>query len=119
MSWLVLILLVIFISVYTLSISNLYIFKLDFILSHRIGWELANIDPFLAKIPILYPLETPGNQKASSVFRGYKLGIMARNGVTRFIIARWGPAQKISFLLACCFMRPNMDAMSTKSVFDT
>ena len=34
------------------------------------------------------------------------MGIMARKGLTKFIIARWGPAQKISFLLACCFMRP-------------
>ena len=97
-----LILLVIFISVCTLSIINHYIFILGFISSHSIGWELAYTDPFLAKVPILYPLETPENQKASSVSRGYKMGIMARKGLIKFIIAREGPAQKISFLLACC-----------------
>ena len=32
---------------------------------------------------------------------------MARKGLTKFIIARWGLAQEISFLLACCFMRPS------------
>ena len=32
---------------------------------------------------------------------------MARKGLIKCIIARWGPAKKISFLLACCFMRPN------------
>ena len=32
---------------------------------------------------------------------------MARKGLIKFIIARERPAQKISFLLACCFMRPN------------
>ena len=91
-----------FLSVCTLSIINLYIFKLGFILSHSIGWELAYTNPFLANLPILYSLETPENQKASSVFRGYKIGIMARKGLIKFIIAREGPAQKNSFLLACC-----------------
>ena len=46
------------------------------------------MNPFLVNVPILYPLETPGNQKASSVFRGYKMGIMARKGLIKFIIAR-------------------------------
>ena len=32
------------------------------------------------------------------------MGIMARKGLTKFMIARLGPPQKI-FLLACCFMR--------------
>ena len=50
------------------------------------------MDPFLANAPILYPLETIGNQKASSVFKGYKMGIMARNGSIKFLIARWGLA---------------------------
>ena len=35
------------------------------------------------------------------------MGIMVRKGLIKFIIAREGPAQKISFLLACCFMRPS------------
>ena len=44
------------------------------------------------------------------------MGIMARKGLTKFTIARWGPAQKISFLLECCFIRPNMGAMNTNIV---
>ena len=32
---------------------------------------------------------------------------MARKGLIKSIIAREGPAQKILFLLACCFMRPS------------
>ena len=47
---------------------------------------------FLPNVPILYTLETPWNQKASSVFRGYKMGIMTRNGLIKFIMARWEPA---------------------------
>ena len=83
---------IIFISVCALPITDLYIFRLGFILSHSIVSELVSIDPFLANVPIWYPLETPENQNDSSIFRGYKMGIMVRNGLTKFIIARWGPA---------------------------
>ena len=34
------------------------------------------------------------------------MGKMARKGLIKFIIARDGPAQKISFLSACGFMKP-------------
>ena len=33
------------------------------------------------------------------------MGIMAIKGLIKCIIARKGPAHKISFLLACCFVR--------------
>ena len=69
-------------------IFQIRIFELGFILSHSISKELAYISPFLATAPILYPLEIPGNQKASSIFRGYKMGIMARKSLTKFIITR-------------------------------
>ena len=46
------------------------------------------INPFLVNVSILYPLKTPGNQKASVVFRGYKMATMARNGLIKFIILR-------------------------------
>ena len=39
----------------------------------------ACINPFLANVPVLYPLKTPGNQKLSCIFRGYKMGTLARN----------------------------------------
>ena len=87
-----------------------YFLAQDFVYSSE---SLAYIDPFVADLPILYPLETVGNQKVSSVFGGYKMEIMARKGLTKLIIARWGPALKNSFLLACCFMRRNMNAMNT------
>ena len=32
------------------------------------------------------------------------MGITARKSLIKFIIAREGPAQKISFFIACCFM---------------
>ena len=38
--------------------------------------------------PFYITVKTTGNQKASSVFSGYKMGIMARNGLFKFIIAR-------------------------------
>ena len=42
---------------------------------------LLNLTPFLVNIPILYPLKTPENQRFSGVSRGYKMGILARNGL--------------------------------------
>ena len=38
-------------------------------------------NPFLANIPILYPLKTSENQRFSGVFRDYKMGTLARNGL--------------------------------------
>ena len=35
----------------------------------------------LANVPILYPLKTPENLDFSGVFRGYKMGTLARNGL--------------------------------------
>ena len=37
------------------------------------------LNPFLANVPILYPLKTPENQRFSDIFTGYKLGTLARN----------------------------------------
>ena len=31
------------------------------------------VNPFMANVPILYPLKTPQNQKFFGVFRGFKL----------------------------------------------
>ena len=77
-----------FISVYNLPITNLDIFRLGNILSHSMGLELVHINPFLASVPILHPLKTPGNQKASGVFREYKMRVMAQNGLIKFIMQR-------------------------------
>ena len=41
----------------------------------------VDFNPFLANVPILYPLKTPENQRFSGVFRGYKMGKLARNGL--------------------------------------
>ena len=38
-------------------------------------------NPFLASVPILYPLKTPENLWFSGVFRGYEMGTLARNGL--------------------------------------
>ena len=52
-------------------------------------------NPFLANVPILYPLKTPENQRFSGVFRGYKMGTLARNGlnVHRNYIPNLAPTQ--------------------------
>ena len=42
-------------------------------------------NPFLANGPILYPLETPQNQRFSGVFRGYKVGTLTGSGLMNFI----------------------------------
>ena len=43
--------------------------------------RVKHINPFLARAPILYPLKTPENQIIFGVFRGYKIWILARNGL--------------------------------------
>ena len=63
-------------------------FRLGDILSHSMGEELVHINPFLASVPILCPLKTPGKQKASGVFREYKMRRMAQNGLMKFIMQR-------------------------------
>ena len=41
--------------------------------------ENIHINPFLANVPISFPLKTPENPRLSAVFRGYKTRILARN----------------------------------------
>ena len=41
---------------------------------------LKKINPFLANNPILYPQKKNQKISFSGVFRGYKMGILARNG---------------------------------------
>ena len=43
--------------------------------------DSSSFNPHLANVPILYPLKTPENQRFSGVFRGYNMGILARNGL--------------------------------------
>ena len=43
--------------------------------------KFKQINPFLANVPILYPLKTPENLGA---FSGYKMGTLARNGLMSF-----------------------------------
>ena len=40
------------------------------------------VNPFLANVPILYPLKTPENLWFSGVFKGYKMGTLARYGLS-------------------------------------
>ena len=68
-------------TVSTMSITNLDVFRLRYILSHNTGLELVCINPFLVTMPILYPLKTPPKQNYSSVFKSYEMGTMARNGL--------------------------------------
>ena len=36
---------------------------------------------FLANVPVLYPLKTPENLCFPGIFREYKMGTLARNGL--------------------------------------
>ena len=47
-------------------------------------YNSEKINPFLANVSILHPLKTPENERfsdVSDVFRGYKLGTLAINGL--------------------------------------
>ena len=41
----------------------------------------VSVNPFPANVPILHSLKTTENQRFSGIFRGYKMGILARNGL--------------------------------------
>ena len=41
------------------------------------------VNSFLSSIPILYPRKTPENIWFSSVFRGYKMATLAKNGLMK------------------------------------
>ena len=45
------------------------------------SFELHELNRFVANVPILYRMKTPENLWFSGVFRGYKMGALARNGV--------------------------------------
>ena len=49
--------------------------------SSRIFHFIHCYNPFLAKVPILYPLKRPKNKKFSSVFKEHKIAILAWNGL--------------------------------------
>ena len=48
-----------------------------------------SLNPFLTNVPLLYPLKTPENHWFSGVFRGYKIGTLARNR-SKYQIANFG-----------------------------
>ena len=41
----------------------------------------SNINPFLANVPLLYPLKTSENLRLSDVSRGYRSGTLVKNGL--------------------------------------
>ena len=47
-----------------------------------------HLNSFLANAPILYPLKTPENQRFFCVFRGYKMGTLARDGFREELAVR-------------------------------
>ena len=54
------------------------------------------INRFLANVLILYPLKTPENLWFSGVFRGYKMGALARNRLTN-VVAIHDEADNITY----------------------
>ena len=54
--------------------------SLDIFIFEIMQHNIPHFNQFLANVPILYPLKTPENQRFSYVFRGSKIGALARNG---------------------------------------
>ena len=52
----------------------------------RIDSQMDKINPFPADNPILYPLKTPESPWFSGVFKGYKMGALAKNGLRGMLI---------------------------------
>ena len=61
-------------------------------------------NPFLANVPILYPLKTPENQRFSGVFREHKMGILARNEL-RSLVEKFDKLSWTLFLSIYCIFK--------------
>ena len=73
-------------NVYIVQEKRLNKFQKDTISSRIKALGLTGIiNPFLANVPILYPLRTPENQSFSGVFRGHKIGTLVRIGLSMFV----------------------------------
>ena len=64
--------------------SFVFVVDSEHVLSQQDAYFCNVFNPFLANVPILSPLKTPENQRFSGVLRGYKMGILARNGLSEF-----------------------------------
>ena len=66
-------------------------------------WPKEGLNPFLANVPILYPLKTPKNLWFCGVFRGYKMGTLARNGLmnTYLMLFQFTYASVVSMFHSC------------------
>ena len=53
---------------------------------NKIDSQMDKINPFPADNPILYPLKTPESPWFSGVFKGYKMGALAKNGLRGMLI---------------------------------
>ena len=56
-------------------------FRLSYVIYNLPRKYVKRFNPFLAHVPILHPLKTPENLWFSGVFRRYKIGTLARNGL--------------------------------------
>ena len=61
--------------------------KYSFNVTHNIIKHFLELvtNTFLANVLILYPLKIPDNLWFSGVFRGYKMGTLARNGLNKIV----------------------------------
>ena len=53
---------------------------------HLVKFMNTNVDllnPLMANVPILYSLKTTENLRFSGIFREYKMGILARSGLSQ------------------------------------
>ena len=65
-----------------------------------------HFNPFLANVPILYPLKTPENQRFSGVFRRSKKGTLARNGLSLVSIGQYRVKGLINYFLKTTYYHP-------------
>ena len=63
------------------------ILKANLPASVKASYQINSINPYLAHVAILSPLKTLQNLWFSEVFRGYKLGALAKNGLMTVIKA--------------------------------
>ena len=78
------------------------------------SWPLVAINPFSTNVPLLYPLRTSKNLRFSDIFRGYKSGTLAENGLIKSISNSCSQVfyRTAAFINFTKFLSPNVSTLN-------
>ena len=92
-------------SIKSLIFMHFYQCRMELFIFTNLTKRLPSLNPFLANVPILYPLKIPDNQGFSGIFRGYKMEAFVRNGLKNKKVNKSDRCQQYAgiFFVECHF----------------